>query len=260
MSRVQQAVHARLRGERDAGTTIVELSVVMVILAFIVAATVTLANGFERSNAENTNRQDQLDTARMAVERMSTTLRTAVKPSQLRCEGCTDTDAFVQGQDFQIQFYANFHNPNNSVGPSRVTYTVATTGAEAGTLTEKVQIPDSPVPSPNYAWCNAEAPTASADCKARLTTRVLARGVALGRPLFTYYPSTCDTEPTAANTCDSMPLTAGALTSSQLEKLLSVEVMLTVQSTAATKPNPTTYVERILFPNSDAILRPPESD
>ena len=251
MSRIGAAVRARARGGKDAGTTIVELTVVMIILAFIVGATVTLANGFERTNAENTNRQDQLDMARVAVERMSKTLRTAVKPSQLKCEGCTDTDAFVRGEDFAIQFYANLDNPDNSVGPSRVTYTIATTGADAGKLIERVQIPDSPDPNPNYTYCDPDSPTATTTCKSHLHTQQLAVGVqtATGKPVFSYFRET-----------GAAMLTGGAaLTPDQLEKLLSVEIQLTVQSTHAAKPKPTTYVQRIMFPNSDAILRPPEN-
>ena len=250
MTRLRAALRARVRGEKDAGTTIVELTVVMIILAFIVGATVTLANGFERTNAESTNRQDQLDMARVAVERMSKTLRTAVKPSQLKCEGCTDTDAFVRGKDFEIQFYANLDNADNSVGPSRVTYTIAASGTDAGKLIEKVQVPDSATPNPNYTYCDPEAPGASALCKSHLHTQQLAVGVKTdpASPVFSYF----------RETGDAMPTGGSALTSDQLEKLLSVEIRLTVQSSQVAKPKPTTYIQPIMFPNSDAILRPPE--
>jgi type II secretory pathway pseudopilin PulG len=249
MTGVRTQVRGQWRLRRDTGTTIVELAVVMLILSVIVAATVTLSIGFSRANAENVNRQDQIDMARSAVERMSKTIRTAVKPSQLTCSGCTE-DAFVRGDDFAVQFYANLDNPDNLVGPSRITYTIADSGPEAGILVEKVQRPDSNTPSPNYTYCNAESPSAPSGCKERLAVRHLATGVQLdtGRPVFQYFD-------------DSGKLLdppAGGLSVANLQKVLSIELTVTVQSTEPTKPNPTTYIQRVMLPNSDAILRPPK--
>lgn len=244
-------VRRRLRAERrDAGTTIVELAVVMAILSVIVAATVTLAIGYERTNAQNVARQDQIEMARAAVERMAKTIRTAVKPSQLSCAGCTE-DAFVRGEDFAMQFYANLDNPQNIIGPSRITYTIATAGEDAGVLVEKVQRPDSATPLPSYTYCDAESPTASAACQERLTTRRLAVGVQVGTgtPVFQYF----------RETGAAMATGPSGLAVSDLQRVLSIEVTVTVQSLKAQQPNPTTYIQRIMLPNSDAILRPPET-
>jgi hypothetical protein len=155
-----------------------------------------------------------------------------------------------------MTFYANLNNPNNSVGPSQVTYTVATTGADAGVLIEKVQVPDSSTPSSStgYAYCAAEDPAASATCKARLKVRRLATGVVVDatHSLFTYFSN----DPSAV-TGDSAQVGAGApLTPEEIDKLLSVEVSTTVKSSSPTKPKPTTYIQRVLLPNSQAVLRP----
>jgi type II secretory pathway pseudopilin PulG len=227
--------------------TITEMAVVMLILGIIVAATATLSIGFTRTNAENTSRQTQIDDARQAVERISATLRTAVKPSQLvSCTQCGTVDAFTQGADLSVQFYANFNNPGNSVGPSRVTYTVATSGAGAGVLVEKLQTPDfAQASSTGYSYCPAEAANATSGCKSHLTVRRVAAGVQTGAPIFKYYDQ-------AGNLLDT---SQGGLVSGDLEKVLSIEVVLTVQSTEVTKPLPTTYIQRITLPNAEAVLR-----
>lgn len=237
------------RDER--GTTLAELMVVMLILGIVAAATAALTIGFQRTNAQNVSRQDQIDVARTAVERMSKTIRTAVKPSQLTsgCTGCT-ADAFVQAGAYSVQFYANLDNPGNSVGPSRISYTVATSGTDAGALIEKVQRPDSNVPtSTGYVYCDATAAGASADCLSRLTTQRLAVGVITSgaNPLFTYYD---------LNGSPLTPAVGGSLVVTDLEKLLSIEIDVNVQTPNATRAEPTEYVQRVTLPNSQAVLRP----
>lgn len=239
----------RLRAGSDDGMTLTELALVMLILGIIVAATASLSIGFMRTNAENVSRQDQIDIARSAVERMSQTIRTAVKPSQLitTCAStCGTIDAFMQGQDTSVAFYANIDNPGNSVGPSRVTYAIGTSGADAGVLTETLQTPDSPTPTDaGYLYCDATDPLATADCKSHLTVRRLADGVLSTQPIFTYYGP------------DGTQLSTGTtgLTSAQLNQVLAIQVVLTVQSTNVTKPQPTTYIQRITLPNAQAVLQ-----
>jgi len=257
VTRVRRAVRAALRRrglEGDHGTTLTELMVTLLIFSMVVAATLTMAIGFARTNAENISRQDQIDSARASVETMSRTLRTAVMPSQLTstCVSCTQ-DAFVVGRDFAVQFYANVNNPGNSVGPSRVTYTVETTGAGAGNLVEKVQRPDSNIPTASgYQYCNAEVAGAPAACRARLTTRVVARGVQAGTPVFKYYDRAgTRMTPTAAG---------GTITATELARVLAVELVVSVQAPNATRADPTTYIQRITLPNAQAVLRQSEED
>ncbi|QCB93644.1 type IV pilus modification PilV family protein [Cellulomonas shaoxiangyii] len=243
MSRAREALR------RDAGTTMSELVVVMFILSIVVIATLTLTIGFERSNAQNVARQDQIDAGRSAIDRLTRTLRVAIKPSQLSasCTSCS-ADTFVSGSAFGVQFYANIDNPRSApIGPSRVTYAITTTGGRT-VLTERVQRPDSATPtSSGWTYCNAEAASASAVCRDRLRSQVLARDVrGTGTALFTYYDENGAV----------LPLTAGALSSADLKRVLAVELHLTVMSDVSVAPRPTTFVQRVLLTNSQVILRP----
>ncbi len=247
---------ARLDGRdgapRDAGLTIAEMTVTMLIMSIVIAATATLAIGFNRTAAENMARQEQIDVARAAVDAMSRTLRTAIKPAQLPIAcgaGCTQ-DAFLEGRATSVRFYANIDNPGNTVGPSQITYTLVTSGPDAGTLVEKIQTPDSNVPGPSgYSYCNAEAAGASAQCKARLRVRPIATGVIASdaRPIFAYYDTTGSR---------MTPPAGGTLTVDRLARVLSIEVRLEVQQQQGAHRVPATeYVQRIVMPNAQAVVR-----
>lgn len=240
---------ARPQRTADAGFSLTELLVTMFVMSVVVIAATSLAIGFQKSNSANVTRQDQIDAARVASEGMAKTVRAAVKPSQLTttCTLCT-ADAFIKAEDFVVQFYANINNAGNTVGPSRVTYTVVTAGADEGDLIESIQVPDSNLPSATgYVYCDAVAGGASAACKARLSTRVLARDVVYsGGPLLKYYDG---------SGARMTPPTGGSLAGAQLEKVLSIELTVQVQSDAGYQAGPTTYIQRVMLPNSQAVLR-----
>ena len=260
------ALSRALARGRDRGMTITEMAVVMLILGIIVAATATLSIGFTRTNAENVSRQDQIDIARSAVERVTQTVRTAVKPALLTAtctDSCADVDAFMQGKDLSMQFYANLDNRANVTGPSRVTYSVGVSGTDAGVLIEKVQTPDdqdpaTPLivdPGPNgYVYCNADLSGASEACKSHVTTRRLAEGVLTDSqhaPIFRYFGPSGER---------LSPNTTTGLSADDLANVLAIEIDLTVQSTNVTKPQPTTYIQRVTLPNSQAVLRQGKDD
>ncbi|WP_426592051.1 prepilin-type N-terminal cleavage/methylation domain-containing protein [Cellulomonas sp. McL0617] len=240
----------RRLGDRDRGTSLVEMLMTMIIFGIVIAATASLTIGFARTNGQSVSRQDQIDVARTTVETVSKKLRTAVMPSQLTstCTLCTQ-DAFVVGKDYSVQFYANINNPGNTVGPSRVTYAITATGTGVGTLVEKVQTPDSNVPtSSGYVYCDAEASGATSLCKARLNTQTLARGVqtATGTPMFAYYDG--------AGT-RLLPASGASLSATDLSHVLAIELTVTVQAQNTTRVRPTTYIQRLTLPNAQAILR-----
>lgn len=257
MTRVRVALRARGSAD-DRGSSLTELLVVMLITSVVMVTVVSMTIGFQRTNAQNVVRQDQIDAARTAVERMSKTTRTAVKPSVLSstCATtfCTE-DAFIRAGKFGMQFYANLNNDKNLVGPSRVTYTLTTTGTGAGELVEKVQVPDSNVPGASgYVYCLAEATTATAACKARLTTRVVARGVVAtaAAPLITYY----DTNGTVL-----VPdATTDTLSPVDLGNVLSMELQVKVHDTGTIQAGPTTYIQRVTMPNAQAVIRQGSED
>lgn len=234
---------------RDEGMSVTELLITMVIFGIIVAATATMSIGFMRANAQTISRQDQIDEARAAVEAITRSMRTAVMPNQLAdaCTPACDQDAFITGQDFAVVFYANIDNPGNSVGPSRVTYSVATTGANKGTLVQVVQVPDPQVgTATNYVYCDTTAPSATAQCKARATTRTLARGVQVvtGKPVFAYF----DASGTAL-----VPPAGGSLPLTDLSRVLSVDLVVSVQAQNASRARPTTYIGHITLPNAQSV-------
>jgi prepilin-type N-terminal cleavage/methylation domain-containing protein len=237
---------------RDAGMTLTEMLVVMLIMGIVIAATVSLTITMSRTTGQTIARQDQVDAARVGVERLSKTVRTAVRPGQLSADctnACADLNAFLQGTTTGMTFYANLDNPGNSFGPSRITYTVGTSGADRGVLIEKVQRPNNNVANDTgYTYCNAEAPGATALCRSSLTVRRLASGVQTSAPLFRYYDATGD---------PLIPSPSG-LSADNLKKVLAVEVSLTVQSSSPTAPRPTTYIQRITLPNAQAAVQAEE--
>lgn len=238
----------------DAGTSLTELLISMLLFGIVLIAVSTLSIGFTKTNQQNINRQDQIDAARVATESMSKTLRTAVMPSQLTatCAGACSTDAFVLGQDFAVQFYANLNNSGNLRGPSRVTYTVTTDAKGVSSLVEKIQTPDNATPGPTgYAYCPAEAAGASTECKGHLKVRTLATGVQKVTPIFTYYSATSSTPLSPATN-------GGSLSAADLGKVLAIELHVTVQKQASVRANPTTYIQRITLPNAQAVLRQQE--
>lgn len=243
-------------GEREAGISLVELLVTMMILSFVVITTAALVIGTQRTSQQTVNRLDQIESARFGVERMSHTLRTAVMPSQLltSCAGCTE-DAFVQGRKFEVQFYGNIDNPRNTVGPSRVTYTITSTGTGVGDLVQSIQVPDSPTPtSSGYQYCDPRpAASPSAQCLSRVRSAVVARDVLVDPavPLFRYF-NELGNELNPGN---------GSLSAGELGRVLSVELYIRVQQqNVGAQAGVTSYIQRVMLPNAQAVIRQGEEE
>ncbi|HMO10937.1 MAG TPA: type II secretion system protein [Actinotalea sp.] len=241
---------APLRGD-DRGATLPEMLITMMIFGIVVSATITLVIGFQRSNAQNVSRQEQISTANVAMQEMVRTLRSAVKPAQLpacAAASCPE-EAFITASDFRVRFYSNLENAGNAVGPSRVEYWVATGGADEGTLYQTVQRPDSNLPGPSgsYEYCNATAVGASAACRSRYQVKPIATGVRTdGTPLFSYFNQ---------SGAAMVPPSGGSLPTNQMAHMLGVEMRVRVQSDAAYTADPTELVQRITLPNAAALIR-----
>lgn len=235
----------------DEGTTLTELLVTMALFSVVMIAALSLSIGFMKTNADTSTRQDQVDVGRVASEAMSKTLRTAVLPSQL-ITNCADQTlcedkAFLLGQKSTVRFYANLNNPGNTIGPSQVSYSLTTSGATAGDLVEKIQVPDNAsvaVSGGYYTYCDAESSSATAACKKRLTVRTIAHGVQSSgtSPLFSYYDE------------NGTPLDPGStgLSADNLAQVAAVELHVTVQTSATIKS--TTYIQRVSLPNVQASI------
>ncbi|MCZ2824683.1 MULTISPECIES: PulJ/GspJ family protein [unclassified Modestobacter] len=232
---------AALRGEE--GVTLVELMVSIFVASLVMAATVTLIAGVGRTSARNEARLDQVNTARNSVEVMARSLRSAVRQSQLlsSCAGCTAEPAVVSASGYSVVLYSNLDNTGNNAGPRKVSYAVATSGTTAGQLTEVVQRPDSATPGAGgYQFCT----TADSACAARRSTRLLASGVRTDGtvPLFSYLDAA------------GAALAGSTLSSTQREAIVAVELSLRVVGTSPSARGDTTFIQRVLLPNAQALF------
>lgn len=224
----------------DDGVTLTELLVTMVVLGVLVSATVLMVNASMRVSSANKERLDQSNSATIAMQRVSRTLRTAVLQSQLTTTCtlaiCTES-AFLKGTPTSVQFYADVDNPKNSVGPSRVTYDVT-----GGVLTETLQKPDSPTPdAAGYHYC-----TPGPGCAIRTT--VLATDVQSAAAIFSFY--------TAADPVNAIALSMGSqLTATQLKAVDSIDVSLNVQRAGGANVAGASMVQRVALPNADSVVR-----
>jgi prepilin-type N-terminal cleavage/methylation domain-containing protein len=225
---------ARMRAWRrsDAGLTLTEMLVSMMIMGILIAAVATLYLGSLRSSTGTRARLEEVNDGRIAVSAMTRSLRTAILPSQLYDAAAVDQAAFIEASPFEMRFYANIDNPDNTIGPTRVTYTVNANGD----LMETKQRPNQPIVDNRFIYCDPASPTCAVD------QRVLARGVDPAASIFTYYDAL------------GLPFPAAELTQEQMENIDAVDIVLTVEQ-AGSGGNGSTYVSRIALPNHDAVIR-----
>ncbi len=220
-----------MRSKNDDGFTLMEMMVVVAILSGVLAMVMTTTIAAQKNVNGNAARLDQVQQGKVAMESMSKTLRTAVRPSQLNatCTGC-DAAAFLQGNARTVQFYANINNPANILGPSRVSYSVDA----AGVLTETIQAPNAHSATDyNYQYCTQ----GTAGCA--VSSRVLARGVSTTSTMFTYYDA-------SNNTFATLPLA-----STDLPSVDSIDIVVVVSSSS--QVSSTTFTQRVTLPNADAV-------
>ena len=224
----------RLRERPDSGTSIVEIAVSMMVFSILLIACGTLYITSIRSVGSTNARLVETQDAKIAISAMSRSLRTAILPSQLYDTSSSTEAAFILATPNLIQFYANIDNPNNTIGPTKVTYKVA-----GGVLTQTAQKPLPRVgTSKAFIYCDPNLPTCAT------STKVLARGVVTsGAPLFRYYDAL------------GVQLTGATLTAAQLEVVDAVDVSVTVSQQKTRFSDGTTYVLRIALPNHDAVVR-----
>jgi prepilin-type N-terminal cleavage/methylation domain-containing protein len=237
MTRLSLSRHRR----NDAGFTLAELLVSMLVLGILLTAVSGLFFANLKSTQTTSVRLKQTNQARTAMESISRILRTAVLPSSLAsCTNCGATAAFIQGSASKVSFYANIDNGGNVVGPSQVVFDVDA----AGTLTQTVQPPDPGSAAVGYTWttCTVGAP----GCLMRRT--VLATGVQTsGQPVFTYYAFGSQT-----------PM-SGDLTATQLANVDAVDIQVTTKLPGASGAGPVTFVQRVSLPNVDTVIEATQS-
>jgi prepilin-type N-terminal cleavage/methylation domain-containing protein len=217
----------------DRGLGLVEVLVAMALSSIVLATCATLFLSSMRTTTGTSARLEEINDGRVAISAMGKALRTAILPSQLFDTTSTAEAAFIEATPTSIRFYANLNNDSNTVGPSKVSFSVV-----SGQLRESVQKPLAFDPdNPKFIYCST--------CTGPYT--VLARGVLLtGAPIFTYYDALGNT------------LTGATLTLDQLEIVDSVDISVTVAKRGV-GGNGSTFVLRVALPNHDAVMRESES-
>ncbi|MDQ1710954.1 MAG: hypothetical protein QOE45_404 [Frankiaceae bacterium] len=242
-----RALRHRLRRDGDdAGTTLPELLVVtslFVLIGGLVATTTVFA---QRQTGITATRQRNTDGARVALEAMSKTLRTAIQPSQLQygCLTCTGSisgsSAVTAASTTSVTFYGNIDN--SGAGPTIVTFaTTLDPATNTGTLVQTLQKPDAGS-APNYTYC-----TPGPTCP--VTTRTLVRGVVwpVSPAMFTFYDVNGAAVPFATN---------GTVGASALADIDAVDITVKVDTPTGYTNAPTTVTNRVQMPNSDTSVRP----
>jgi hypothetical protein len=251
MSTWRGSVHRRVMRLPDDGTTLSEVLIVAVLLGVIGALVTSFAITTQRQTAATRVRLTDLDQARIGMDAVVKTVRTAVEPAQLQlaCASCigpaSTSTALTSATATRIQLFANFGDP---AGPVLVTYDVGYDNtAKLATLTETRQPPDAgSAPNVTYTTCTVGAPSCS------IRDRTLVRGLVWPLPgtVFTYYDNTG---------AALVPEDGTALSSAQLITVDSIDVTLPVLS-----PNPygtgaTTVTQRVTLPNAGTGVLPTPS-
>lgn len=226
-----------LRRSDDAGTTMAETIVVMMILGVVLAIVQGTVIVAQKTTRQVNGRIDSAGQAKVAIDTMSRSLRTAVLPQLLangsECTAC-DSTAFTSATPNSVTFYANTNTDQARLGPMRTSYTLLPNGD----LRETLQKPNAHDPAVySYVYCDPgpSCPT---------TSRIVARGVSPTGTLFTYYNA------------QGTQLTGASLSSAQRSQVDNIDLTVQVSSFA----EKTTLTQRVTLPNADSIALQDETE
>ena len=90
----------RARARSDRGTTVVELLVTMAVMAIIVGAVITVWNAAQQGEGTTTSRSVDLNSMRIAMQRMSKDIRQA-SSVHTQTAASFDADTYIQLKDFK---------------------------------------------------------------------------------------------------------------------------------------------------------------
>ncbi len=224
----------------DRGFTLVELmtsmTVTMLVLGIVTVGLITA----QRLMGSNSERLDGVGQAKVAMEAMTKTMRTAVEP-RLLGDPCDTCLAFIEGDETRMTFKAALStmrpptgNETTRYGPARVTYRLV--GRE---LQETYQLPEPHLPTQAYSYCTVGAVA----CDAKV--RTLARDLNPGQ-IFTYYDSSSTPLP--------LPLENST---ERLASVDSIDIVLTTQASRAVEAS--TIVSRVSLVNAGSEPTPSAS-
>jgi hypothetical protein len=217
----------RSRAAGDAGITLVEVSVTMVLGALVLTLIGSLFMSSLRQNRTVTARTMATADARIALEGLTRDLRVAIAPN-------ASTPAMIFAGPRQVTFYAS-RGPSTATTdprPSKVDYQIDTGAAcLRRTITTAAVAGNGTV-----SWPAANA-----------RSTCLARGVfnAGSAQLFTYWPwsKTGTPAPTA------FPMSGGQVSAASLDDIASVQITLTNADTANPAVKPVRLTDQVSLMN-----------
>lgn len=221
------------RAPADAGMTMSEVIVVMLVGSIVLTLIGALTIGLIRGNSQNLARQTQIDEARSAVTWLSRALGQAVAPRTLsdRVEGDIP---LIAASGTELTFYAHLDNPTGNgtdpAGPTLVTFAV-----RDGVLHRISQRPDHGSTFAGWTFtCDAVA------CPELHEDLVVARGVA--DRLFRFVDASGAPLPADG--------AAAPLTAAELAAVDAVEVSVVIGSDEpAESTGTTTVLRRVSLPD-----------
>jgi prepilin-type N-terminal cleavage/methylation domain-containing protein len=213
----------RVAARDDRGFTMVELMVTVALLAVVMTAATGMLITFQRTVSTTTTRFDDLGSARVALNNIQQSLRTAVllDPSH------PNASAFLTATPDRVEFYANLDVTGPSGGPRLVRYERV-----GGEIRESV----------TYGTVSSGAFSPSGPAQ----TRVLARNATSTVPLFQYFDADADPlDPVSAGS-------SGVVSTAHRPLIRNVLVDVRVASRSADGPHgvdPTQLRNRVVVPN-----------
>ena len=224
------------RNERDRGISLIEITVVLLIIGMIVPVIYGLLSSVQKDEVSVSSRNAAAGQAQIMDEALSRQIHAAAIPNGL-------TGAIVSATPNSLEFYSSLSSIGNSNGPSEINITTALTCTTCTTYNLVEQITQ-PGTGPNYTGAGG----------ATTTTRVLGNGIV--PPSAAAVGTDCSTTPgifqyyTNTNSCILIP--SGGLTGSQTGVIDDITVTLTTIDVQRPTTSPQTiYTLHLTLPNVD---------
>lgn len=130
-----------LREGGDAGMSLSELVVVMMVASVVFALVAGLTISLTQGNAQNLARQGQVDEALSAMRWLSRSLSQAVSPGALS-QNMAGEAAVLEASGTELVFYSNIDNPSTDAGEATGPTRVVLSLDDDGVLRRVTQRPD----------------------------------------------------------------------------------------------------------------------
>jgi type II secretory pathway pseudopilin PulG len=234
--RIRNGARARCPGGRDLGISLIEITVVLLIIGMIVPVIYGLLESVQKDEVSVSSRNAAAGQAQIMDEALSRQIHAAAIPNGL-------SGAIVSAQPNSLKFYASLASIGSSKGPAELNITTALTCPTCSTYNLVEQITQ-PGAGPNYTAAGG----------ATTTTRVL--GVGIVPPSAAAVGTDCSTTPgifqyyTSTNSCVLIP--SAGLTGTATGVIDDITVTLTtIDPLRPTSSPETTFTLHLTLPNVD---------